>query len=274
MSYYIKFMEDFNNKFSEDNASKNYNKYFAIAMIFVIFVLLFCIINNLKKKSANNNLSEAILLIEAENQEISRKPKDTGGLSVENLDINVYDALDKNDNNEKLKIKKKKKKMEDNIITLKNENLNDSDLLLNKIEEIEENKNIEILNNDQEINLKIKSDEKNENINKIEDLKSLGNNSLVKNIKEKKYIKPAVKVQLLAVKNKKTIENYWENLKVNYSKLFNDKSYFIEKIDLSSDNSIYRLQIGMFPDETSANNFCQEYIKIANKNKIDCIVVK
>ena len=47
--------------------------------------------------------------------------------------------------------------------------------------------------------------------NKIEDLKSLGNNSLVKNIKEKKYIKPAVKVQLLAVKNKKTIENYLYN---------------------------------------------------------------
>ena len=93
-------MEDFNNKFSKDNASKNYNKYFAIAMFFAIFIILFCIINILKKKSANNNLSEAILLIEAENQEISRKPKDVGGLSVENLDINVYDALDKNDNND------------------------------------------------------------------------------------------------------------------------------------------------------------------------------
>lgn len=267
-------MEDFNNKFLENNIGKSYNKYFAIIMILIIFILLFYIINNFKKQSLNNDLTKAIVLIKAENQKISRKPENTGGLNVENLDIDVYNVLDKNNNVEELKVNDVPQKIENDLTDLKKDNLNDTDLLLDKIDEITENENIEILNDNQEINLKIKSNENNENINNFEDLESLGNNSLVKNIKEKKYIKPAIKIQLLAVKNKKTIENYWENLKKNYSKLFDDKSYFIEKVDLNTENSIYRLQIGMFPDETSANDFCQEYIKIANKNKIDCIVVK
>lgn len=266
-------MEDFNSKFLENN-NKNNGRYFAIVITLLVFILLLIyIINTSRKKSINNDLSKAIILIEAENKDISRRPENTGGLNVENLDVDVYNVLDKNNDDNELKINDVPQKIENDLIVSNNESLNDTELLMDKIEEIGENKNIELLPDNQEINLKINS-EKKEDINNFDNLKSLGNDSLIKNIKEKKYIKPAVKVQLLAVKNKKTIENYWENLKENYGKLFSDKSYFIEKNDLSSDNSIYRLQIGMFPDEVSANNFCQEYIKIANKNKIDCIVVK
>ena len=55
----------------------------------------------------------------------------------------------------------------------------------------------------------------------------------------------------------------------NYQKLFNDKSYFIEKVDLNSENSVYRLQIGMFADEKAAGRLFQAEIHLREDKRVD-----
>ncbi|MDR3290377.1 MAG: SPOR domain-containing protein, partial [Rickettsiales bacterium] len=66
----------------------------------------------------------------------------------------------------------------------------------------------------------------------------------------------------------------WENIKEKYPNLLDSKNYYIEQNDKSSVASLYKLQLGSFENENDANGFCNEYIKITNKSKIDCIVVK
>lgn len=275
--YYIYYMEDFNFKLKDDDGkNKIYRKFIIFIMFFVILVFLIVMILKINKNTkVSKNLNEYITLIKAENAEIKRKPENTGGMDIDNLDIGVYNVIDNQEKDVKeLKVNEVSQNIEVKNNDIEIKSLSDSDLLLDKIEEIEENQNINATDN-QDIDLKIKTPQKVDNkVNNFDELKQLGNQSLVKNIQNKKYIKPALKVQLLAVKNRATIEEYWDNLKNNYQKLFNDKSYFIEKVDLNSENSVYRLQIGMFADEKAAEDFCQEYIKIANKTKIDCIIVK
>ena len=269
-------MEDFNFKLKDDDGkNKIYRKFIIFIMFFAILVFLIVVLKINKNTKVSKNLNEYITLIKAENAEIKRKPENTGGMDIDNLDIGVYNVIDNQEKDVKeLKVNEVSQNIEVKNNDIEIKSLSDSDLLLDKIEEIEENQNINATDN-QDIDLKIKTPQKiDDKVNNFDELKQLGNQSLVKNIQNKKYITPALKVQLLAVKNRTTIEEYWGNLKNNYQKLFNDKSYFIEKVDLNSENSVYRLQIGMFADEKAAENFCQEYIKIANKTKIDCIIVK
>lgn len=274
--YYIYYMEDFNFKLKDDDGkNKIYRKFIIFIMFFAILVFLIVALKINKNTKVSKNLNEYITLIKAENAEIKRKPENTGGMDIDNLDIGVYNVIDNQEKDVKeLKVNEVSQNIEVKNNDIEIKSLSDSDLLLDKIEEIEENQNINATDN-QDIDLKIKTPQKiDDKVNNFDELKQLGNHSLIKNIQNKKYIKPALKVQLLAVKNRTTIEEYWGNLKNNYQKLFNDKSYFIEKVDLNSENSVYRLQIGMFADEKAAEDFCQEYIKIANKTKIDCIIVK
>lgn len=269
-------MEDFNFKLQDDGKNKIYKEFIIFIIFFVILVFLIVVILKINKNTkTSKNLNEYITLIKAENTEIKRNPENIGGMDIDNLDIDVYNVIDNQEKDVKeLKVNEVSQNIEVKNNDVEIKSLSDSDLLLDKIEEIEENKNIDTIVSE-ELNLKIKTPQKvNDKASNFDELKQLGNQSLVKNIQNKKYIKPALKVQLLAVKNRTTIEEYWGNLKNNYQKLFNDKSYFIEKVDLNSENSVYRLQIGMFADEKAAEDFCQEYIKMANKTKIDCIIVK
>ena len=102
----------------------------------------------------------------------------------------------------------------------------------------------------------------------------MGNKSLIINLKEHKDKKPTVKIQLLALKSRNSVIEYWEELNKKYKQLFNDKNYYIESVDLNNVGIIYRLQVGDFESYDLANNFCKEYIKVANKNRIDCIIIK
>lgn len=273
--YYIYYMEDFNFKLKDDDGkNKIYKKFTLFVVFFVVLIFLIIVLKINRNTKISKNLNEYITLIKAENTEIKRKPENTGGMDIDNLDISVYNVIDNQEKDVKeLKVNEVSQNIEVKNNDVEIKSLSDSDLLLDKIEEIEENKNIDTIASE-DLNLKIITPQKEEKTNDFDKLKELGNESLIKNIKNKKYIKPALKVQLLAVKNRATIEEYWNNLKNNYQKLFNDKSYFIEKVDLNSENSVYRLQIGMFADEKAAEDFCQEYIKVSNKTKIDCIIVK
>ena len=244
-------------------------------------------------------IMDNVPLVKSQVEAIKRLPEKEGGLVVDNLDVSVYDVIDNNEDTDLNPVVKKTKQN----INLK-ENINDNilleqDLLTQKINDISQSdeplqkeKSIEIkqseIYNTEKIeepvkasdisqkpkaNIKINNNKKKPTTN-VNDLKKLGNESLIRNLKEKKDIKPGTRVQLLALKSKDGLVEYWEKLNTKYSKLFVDKNYYIEKVNLNNTSTIYRLQIGNFKDKNSANDFCKEYIKITNKNKVDCIVVK
>ena len=179
--------------------------------------------------------------------------------------------------------------MESPELSSNNDIIIEQEMLANKINEINEEEIVDDLPRDEKQNIKakeivedndkkvpnIKINSKDNNIKtNIMDLEKLGNKSLIINLKEHKDKKPSVKIQLLALKSRNSVIEYWEELNKKYKQLFNDKNYYIESVDLNNVGIIYRLQVGDFESYDLANNFCKEYIKVANKNRIDCIVIK
>ncbi|MDD2839678.1 MAG: SPOR domain-containing protein [Rickettsiales bacterium] len=272
-------MEDFSFKIYEIEENKNHKKIIKIVLIGIACLFTLLIFIKIFKVIFSSNTSETqdgITLIKAQKNSVKRVPDEKGGLNIENLDIGVYDVLD---DNEKDDVEPTIKKTSQGIAikdgeTFKTQNLNDQDLLSDKIDEINQNDKISIRNSTDKHNTNITINTEQTQPANFDDLKKLGNNSLIRNLKDKKYIKPGVRVQLLALKSRKSVETYWDEITSKYSTLFNDKTYYIEKIDLNEATSIYRLQVGMFANIDKANSFCQEYIKNTNKNKVDCIVVK
>lgn len=294
-------MEDFG--FKLQNIKNRYGFKKIIKAILILLSIIFAILISVKivkiLSSDSYDSVENIPLIKGPAKDIKRLPEKEGGLIVDNLDVSVYDVIDKNKDISSNPIVKKTKQN----INLK-ENVNDNilleqDLLTQKINEINHEENlpqqeklIEIKSNEiyktptaeksntanttpqkPKTNITINNNEKRSTTN-VNDLKKLGNESLIKNLKEKKDVKPGVKVQLLALKSKDGLVEFWEDLNKKYSKLFSNKNYYIEKVDLNNTSTIYRLQIGNFIDKESATEFCKEYTKLTNKNKVDCIIVK
>lgn len=286
-------MEDFG--FRLQNISKNElqpRKIIKVALLFIAIILLIIASVKIIKSFYKDEITNInnIPLIRAQSKDIKILPTNTGGLIVDNLDINVYNVLDNKDNKNVNPIVKR---TQQNIETLEllsnNDIITEQEMLANKINEIHEEEIVDDLpkdekqdikanevveDNDKKVpNIKINSKDNNIKTN-IMDLEKLGNKSLITNLKEHKDKKPSVKIQLLALKSRNSVIEYWEELNKKYKQLFNDKNYYIESVDLNNVGTIYRLQVGDFESYDLANNFCKEYIKVANKNRIDCIVIK
>jgi len=281
-------MEDFGFKLqntdTKNNNLKGIIRIILILLSVIIFVVL--IMKVFKSLSNNNNLPpEGVKLIKSNIENIKRKPENEGGLNVDNLNVSVYDVIDNNKNdNSKPVIKKTEQTVElSDTQQSSSPNKNDQNMLNQKIGEINsdtkaENKDI----NTQQINNKIDSNQNiNININNnkksttnVDDLQKLGNKALIKNLKANKDIKPGIKVQLLALKSREALVNYWNDINSKYSKIFEGKSYYIEQVNSNQPDSIYRLQIGNFSSTDSANDFCKKYILASNKTKMDCIIAK
>ncbi len=294
-------MEDFGFKLQNIKNRYGFKKIIKAVLILLSITFTILILVKIVKILSSDSYDSVdnVPLIKSQTKAIKRLPEKEGGLVVDNLDVSVYDVIDNNEDMDSNPVVKKTKQN----INLK-ENIDDNilleqDLLTQKINEINqddelshEEKSIEIKSNEiyktktatkaadtnrtaqkPKANIKINSNEKKPTTN-VNDLKKLGNESLIKNLKEKKDVKPGIKVQLLALKSKDGLVEYWEDLNSKYSKLFGDKNYYIEKVNLNSAGTIYRLQVGNFIDKESAADFCKEYIKLTNKNKVDCIIVK
>jgi hypothetical protein len=249
-------------------------KIFLVVFAFFLTVSILIKIVGLFFNSGNNSGKDGVVLIKSEEKSIKRVPEEKGGLSIKNLDIGVYNVIS---DQEKGDVEPSLKKVPQDVVIKNNDvlgvqDLDDQSLLADKINEISVDDEMIVNESSANTNIKINMEQV-QKVN-VNDLEKLGNNALVKNISDKKYIKPGIKVQLLALKSKKSIEIYWEDLLSRYDVLLKDKNYYIEKIDLNKTISIYRLQVGMFASNDDANAFCKEYVKIANKNKVDCIVVK
>lgn len=303
-------MEDFGFKLQDITKNNLLSKKIIKFILFLIASLLLILISIkiIKEFVVEINVND-IPLIKAQSKSIKELPKDSGGLVVDNLNINVYDVIDNKDNENINPIINKTKQNIDIVDNISNDILTDQEMLANKINEIQNNDeflmnsktsvsdaannnndNQKIIDNNiqenqinkiqqntqnkdkKDLNIKINS-EKNKIKTNINSLKKLGNQALIDNLKNHKDIKPGIKVQLLALKSKNGIIEYWENLNNKYNTLFKDKNYYIESVNLDNVGNIYRLQVGMFNNEDEARNFCSKYIKLANKNKIDCIII-
>ena len=286
-------MEDFG--FRLQNIDKNelqLRKIIKVALLFIAIILLIIVSVKIIKSFYKDKITNInnIPLIRAQSKEIKILPTNTGGLVIDNLDINVYNVLDNKDNkNVNPIVKKTQQNIETPELSSNNDIIIEQEMLANKINEINEEEIVDDLPKDEKQNIKakeivedndkkvpnIKINSKDNNIKtNIMDLEKLGNKSLIINLKEHKDKKPSVKIQLLALKSRNSVIEYWEELNKKYKQLFNDKNYYIESVDLNNVGTIYRLQVGDFESYDLANNFCKEYIKVANKNRIDCIVIK
>lgn len=286
-------MEDFG--FRLQNIGKNElqpRKIIKVALLFIAIILLIIVSVKIIKSFYKDEITNInnIPLIRAQSKDIKILPTNTGGLVVDNLDINVYNVLDNKDNkNVNPVVKKTQQNIETPELSSNDDIITEQEMLANKINEIHEEEIVDnsskdekqdikanevVEDNDKKVpNIKINSEDNNIKTN-IMDLEKLGNKSLITNLKEHKDKKPSVKIQLLALKSRNSVIEYWEELNKKYKQLFNDKNYYIESVDLSNVGTIYRLQVGDFESYDLANNFCKEYIKVANKNRIDCIVIK
>lgn len=278
-------MEDFGFKLQtikEKYDLKKILKFFLIFLAIFIFILILLIIAF--SGDDENVTIENVALIKSEVKEIKKLPENEGGLVVNNLDVSIYDIID---NSEEINENPIINKTPQNIEVTQQEELDMSigqDQLAQKINEISQDDGIilkttsseDYISDAKEQNLKtnitINNDIAKESTTNVEDLKQLGNIALVENLKNKKDIKPGIKVQLLALKSKDALIQYWEELENKYKNLFNDKNYYIENVNING-SIIYRLQVGTFQSEDKAKDFCKKYIETTNKSKIDCIVV-
>ena len=322
-------MEDFGFKLQNITKGEFQPRMIVKVALFVIALILLIIISIQLIKGFYSDISvNNVPLIKAQSKKIKELPENTGGLVVDNLDINVYDVIDNNSKDINPIVNKTKQNI-DMANSLSNDILSDQELLANKIDEIQndvelstqsakkaielddeindilntESQNINTSNTSSDVDIKndssnitqsVLNTNKNVTTNQIKennepnikinvdtnklktnvnDLKKLGNNALIANLKNHKDIKPGIKVQLLALKSKNGIVDYWNRLFDKYNTLFKDKNYYIESVELENMGTIYRLQVGMFDNEDAARYFCQEYIKLTNKNKIDCIII-
>ncbi|MDX2082678.1 MAG: SPOR domain-containing protein [Rickettsiales bacterium] len=101
--------------------------------------------------------------------------------------------------------------------------------------------------------------------------KTLSNQNLDQ---EKTLKRKYIKIQIAALTSKKSAEEYWQKTSNKNSDLFSGLKPFIQEIDLGKRGIFYRLQIGNFSDQITAEDFCKKYITQTQKNKADCIIVE
>ena len=82
------------------------------------------------------------------------------------------------------------------------------------------------------------------------------------------------KAQLVALRNQQQADNFINETKKKYSSILKNLNIFTVKIDLKEKGVFYRVQVGNFNTKEDAKKFCEEYVRLANKNLTNCIVVK
>lgn len=92
--------------------------------------------------------------------------------------------------------------------------------------------------------------------------------------KQKNTEKRIVRVQIAAMSSNEAAKQQWTKLNNSYSSLFSDLKPYVEKVDLGKRGIFYRLQIGNFPDQISAEKFCNRYVAQTQKSSADCIIVE
>ena len=92
--------------------------------------------------------------------------------------------------------------------------------------------------------------------------------------KSKKNNRRYVRVQIAALTSKTAADDYWKKISNANSKLFSELKPYTETVDLGKRGIFYRLQVGNFSDQVSAEDFCSRYTSQSQRSRADCIVVE
>ena len=94
------------------------------------------------------------------------------------------------------------------------------------------------------------------------------------NIEKKDVDNRFFKAQLIALRNQQQADNFINETRKKYTNILKNLNIFTVKIDLKEKGIFYRVQVGNFNTKEDAKKFCEEYVRIANKNLTNCIVVR
>jgi hypothetical protein len=224
-----------------------------ISLILLLLLVLVTIVTKCVVDS-KKDASEEIPLVKAPEEQIKTKHNITEGITVENLDMEVYDSITGTN-----------KKNYDNLNIINQERTIDKDLKAEK-EEIKKEKGAE-----ESLNISKTKEANNQQYTELKN--ELKNNDLVSNIQKGKDLKPSIKVQLSASSSEANSEKYWKSVSLSHPDLFKNKYHFIDIADLGNKGKFYRLQVGYFPSLSDAKQFCDKYVVETKKNKTDCIVI-
>ena len=77
-------------------------------------------------------------------------------------------------------------------------------------------------------------------------------------------------VQLASMASPETARQHWELLRAKNAELLGDMTLNVEEVDLGTRGTFYRIQIGPFPNQATAEDMC---LQIKAK-RLDCLVVR
>lgn len=83
-----------------------------------------------------------------------------------------------------------------------------------------------------------------------------------------------VKVQIAALSSQEGVNQYWQKITQLNPDLFRNLRLYSKKVDLGKRGIFYRVQIGNFSNQISAEKFCERYVSLTNKSRADCIIVE
>lgn len=235
------------------NIKKYSDSHIFLLLITIVCILLFLflIIKSMQMKS---NAERNIEIISNKTDDIFVKETQSE-VVVDNININFYDLIDKN------------RQEEDRLreVVINKKYLNEFEDLDSKIDELFD---IDILekNKQEEDDVKVSKNIKNVYLNKKNEDDIIDN-------EVQQDVKFGIKVQLGAMKTNDFAIEYKDGLISKYNNLFKDLDFFIEKVDLMEKGVFYRVKFGVFKTKMEAKNFCNKYIKISNNKLSSCIVV-
>jgi cell division septation protein DedD len=77
-------------------------------------------------------------------------------------------------------------------------------------------------------------------------------------------------VQLASMGSEETAQRHWELLRAQNAELLGDMALTLEEANLGSRGIYYRIQVGPFPNEATAEDMCHQL----KAQQQDCLVVR
>ncbi len=81
---------------------------------------------------------------------------------------------------------------------------------------------------------------------------------------------PGYRVQLASMGSSTLAQRHWELLRAKNAELLGDMTLTVEEANLGALGIFYRIQIGPFPNQATAEDMCQ----LLKAQRLDCLVVR
>tara|TARA_Y100001936_G_scaffold254162_1_gene326062 strand:- start:25612 stop:26565 length:954 start_codon:yes stop_codon:yes gene_type:complete len=236
--------------------------------------------------------SDDIPFIEADSGEIKYLPEDPGGVDVKNRDKYIYESLDRNTKESDIEqlLPPAEEPMEvfvDNDTQMKNIDDIEKNKPINNVSEnnaiqkqksLDSNKQalstVNTSNNQSQNNIDqketkvLKQKSLKQSLDTQSDKKISNQVNIEKDTKDTKLLLKSYRVQISASKNKDGLEKELLKLQSKYPNIFDDQETLISKIDRGEKGIWYRLRIGLFTERKIASDFCKKL----GKSNIECFV--